>query len=80
MNDVQALRGLYDALRSHRAPGTCGMAYVLWSRSQRTSFVVSRDGTCVPNTRATLIAQFRTMLLHQGFPVEYVAKFDRTDV
>lgn len=80
MNDVQALRGLYRALRTHGAPQTSGWAYVLWSRSQRSSFLVSPDGTCVPDNRATLIAQFRTMLLDQGFPVEYVAKFDRSDV
>jgi hypothetical protein len=80
VNDVQALRATYEALRVHGAAHTGGWAYLLWSRVGRTSFIVSADGECVANDRVTLLAQFRTMLLRQGFPVEYVAKFDRTDV
>jgi hypothetical protein len=55
------------------------MAYLLWSNSGSTTYVVTPDGTCLPNDRATLIANLRLLLLRADFPVEYVARYDRDD-
>lgn len=79
MDDLQAARGLYAALRRKRTASTAGMAYLLWSNSGSTTYVVTPDGTCLPNDRATLIANLRLLLLRADFPVEYVARYDRDD-
>ena len=79
MDDLQAARGLYAALRRKGTATTAGMAYLLWSSQERTSYIVCPDGTCLPRDRATLIAQLRILLLRAEFPVEYVARYDRDD-
>lgn len=44
--------------------------------STPTTFIVARDGTCLPYNRAAFLADLRTLLL-RNHPVGFVARFDR---
>ena len=85
MDDVDVLRSLYRYLRRHPSPIMRGRAYRLFQRWQDVNaagFIASPNGDVValPCARAALIAEYRILLLRAGFPVEWVQRFDRTDI
>ena len=85
MDDVDVLRGLYRYLRQHRSPLMRGRAYRLWTRwapGNAASFIAAPDGDVIalPSARAALIAEMRLVLLRSGYPVDFVARWDRQDV
>jgi hypothetical protein len=84
IDDVQAVRGLYSYLRSHVAVTNRGWANLLWrawDTPNPPTFLVGSNGEAihVPCARAALIAELRLVLLEQGFPLAFVAQWDRTD-
>jgi hypothetical protein len=85
VDDVDVLRALYRYLRRHPSMLMRGRAYRLWQRwseGNAASFIAAPNGDVValPSRRAALIAEYRILLLRAGYPVDWVARFDRTDV
>lgn len=84
LDDVKCERALYEYLRSHMCVSHRGWATLLWERwhsARRATFIVSPKGEAIhlPSPRAALIAELRLVLLRQGYPLGFVALFDRTD-
>ena len=84
-DDVAVMRGLYRYLRRHPSPLMRGRAYRVWTRwsdENAASFIAAPDGGVIalPSSRAAKIAEMRLLLLRAGYPVDFVARFDREDV
>lgn len=75
LNDT--LRAAYQAVRRHGSAVRKAHAYYLWRRLDTTSFVVASDGTVTRFDRVALLAELRIMMLRQGMPLGFVARFDR---
>jgi len=84
-DDVDTLRTLYRYLRQHRSPIMRGRAYRLfkrWEDGNAATFIASPNGDVValPCARAALIAELRLVLIRAGYPIDWMARFDRTDI
>ena len=84
-DDIDVMRGMYRYLRQHKSPLMRGRAYRLWTRwseENAGSFIAAPDGSVIalPSARAALIAEMRILFLRAGYPVEWVARWDRQDV
>lgn len=74
------LRSTYGFLREHGHVTSKGLAYFRWKRTLGpgpvTTFVAGPDGV-VRCDRAWLLAELRLIMLRQGLPLAFVARFDR---
>ena len=78
---VSTLRAAYRAVRQHGTPARKALAYYAWRRldgPRPTTFLVASDGTAWRYDRASLLAELRLLMLQQGMPVGFVARFDRS--
>lgn len=85
MDGLDVQRGLYRYLRQHKSPLMRGRAYRLWTRwaeGKAASFMAAPNGDVIalPSARAALLAEMRLVLLRAGYPVDFVARWDRQDV
>lgn len=76
----ETLHSLYSYIRSQATTTNKGLAYVAWQRvmgKRPTSFVVNSAGEAWRADKVSLLADLRTILLRQGYPVAFVARWDR---